>query len=250
MAGPAASATRAECAAKTAAGDVPAFFSSGVGVARTMPESTAKRSRKMFQPVYVQPMKSCALSLRILRRARAPAMLAVSVLACPSVLGQSEESLLDDFLAVASVFTHPRCANCHAPGDAPLQGAEQRPHSMQVRRGADGLGWVGARCESCHAASASGWPNSPPAVPGWRMPSEELPMVFAGKRPGELCRQLKDPEQTGRSGLGEALEHTLEDPLIEWAFAPGPGREPPPLDRAAFFERLARWATNGATCPP
>ena len=75
-------------------------------------------------------------------------------------------------------------------------------------------------------------------------------MVFTGRTPGEICRQLKDPEQTGRAGLGEALEHTLHDPLVEWAFDPGPDREPPPIERDAFFELLARWATNGAPCPP
>src|SRR2546427_251449 len=59
------------------------------------------------------------------------------------------------FTEVATVLTHPRCLNCHVPGDSPLQGDEGRPHDMNVRRAADGRGTPAARCTNCHQAANS-----------------------------------------------------------------------------------------------
>ena len=48
------------------------------------------------------------------------------------------------------VFQHPRCQNCHIPGDAPLQFDAGLPHAMDVERGPDGKGAPGLPCSTCH----------------------------------------------------------------------------------------------------
>lgn len=42
------------------------------------------------------------------------------------------------FATVQRVLQHPRCQNCHIPGDAPLQFDEGRVHAQFVKRGGDG----------------------------------------------------------------------------------------------------------------
>lgn len=158
--------------------------------------------------------------------------------------------LLEDFQAVAQVFVHPRCANCHAAGDSPAQTDSGRPHSMNVQRGPAGVGVPGAYCVACHAPKpVSQDPVMPPAGKGWRMPGAETPMVFAGRTTQELCRQLKDPNATGRKSLRESLKHVVHDELVSWSFAPGAGRSRPPMGKKEFFKRLARWVKHGAPCP-
>jgi len=39
------------------------------------------------------------------------------------------------FSTVQQVLQHPRCQNCHIPGDAPLQFDAGLPHTMAVARG-------------------------------------------------------------------------------------------------------------------
>jgi len=53
------------------------------------------------------------------------------------------------FDTVYQVLLHPRCANCHPAGDAPLQFDDGRPHGQNIthRSEANGL-----PCASCHRA--------------------------------------------------------------------------------------------------
>ena len=39
------------------------------------------------------------------------------------------------FSEVATVLTHPRCLNCHVPGESPGQGASLAAHDPPVLRG-------------------------------------------------------------------------------------------------------------------
>jgi hypothetical protein len=41
----------------------------------------------------------------------------------------------------------------------------------------------------------------PPENPKWALPPPEMKMVFVGKSAGELCRQIKDPNQNGGRSL-------------------------------------------------
>jgi len=71
-------------------------------------------------------------------------LLACSVLllaACkPRVSEEQKAQGLKAFATVEQVFQHPRCSNCHIPGDQPLQFDSQTPHMMNVVRGPEGKG--------------------------------------------------------------------------------------------------------------
>jgi hypothetical protein len=54
------------------------------------------------------------------------------------------------FEAMLPVLHHPRCMNCHSPGDFPRQGDDSHPHAMNVRRGSEGRGVTSQKCSTCH----------------------------------------------------------------------------------------------------
>src|SRR5215831_18664978 len=68
----------------------------------------------------------------------------------PSSAASSAEGV-PAFETIRAVLQHPRCQNCHIPGDAPLQFDEGRVHSLNVLRGPDGKGAPGLPCATCHA---------------------------------------------------------------------------------------------------
>src|SRR5690349_18821376 len=91
-----------------------------------------------------------------------------SLAACvPAATVDPEERVqaITAFATVQQVLQHPRCQNCHIPGDAPLQFDAGLPHQMAVARGPDGHGSPGLPCASCHGAAnppASYGPHAPP----------------------------------------------------------------------------------------
>ena len=93
----------------------------------------------------------------------------------------------------------------------------------------------------------------PPGVPhvepfpDWQLAPIE--MAIEGRSPGELCRQLKDPKQTGNLSLRDIIFHLDEDPLVLWAFDPGAGRTPIRIPHDVFIEAAREWANAGAPCP-
>jgi hypothetical protein len=108
----------------------------------------------------------------------------------------------------------------------------------------------GLPCTTCHRAANGTAPGSPPGVPGWHMPSREMPMVFQGKSPHDLCEQLKDPARNGGRS-GEALaEHMGHDPLVLWGWSPGPGRSAPRVPHDVFAKAAETWVHEGMPCPP
>src|SRR3989449_5653350 len=120
------------------------------------------------------------------------------------------------FLAAAPVFTHPRCQNCHPAGDAPLEGDDSHPHAQSVKRGPDGRGKYGMKCSACHQLTNLPGANMPPGAPNWHLPPPNMRMVFVGRTPGELCRQLKDPSQNGGKTIHQIIEHVTSDKLVLW----------------------------------
>lgn len=153
------------------------------------------------------------------------------------------------FLEVHKVFTSPRCQNCHPAGDAPLQGDDSHVHLQNVKRGKDGRGVTAMRCETCHQSSNLPGDHMPPGNPRWGLPSPEHKMVFAGRTPAELCRQLKDPKQTGGRSLRQLLEHVADDELVAWGWNPGDGRALPPLSHQEIIAQMKIWIDGGAACP-
>ena len=153
------------------------------------------------------------------------------------------------FLQVYKVFTSPRCQNCHPAGDAPLQGDDSHVHLQYVKRGKDGHGVYGMRCNTCHQTANLPGEHMPPGNPKWALPPPEHKMVFVGRTPAELCRQLKDPSQTGGRGLKQLLDHVSSDDLVGWGWDPGQGRALPPFTRAETSAQMKIWIDGGAACP-
>jgi len=147
------------------------------------------------------------------------------------------------------VFVSPRCQNCHPVGDAPLQGDDSHVHAQYVKRGPDGHGVYGMRCHTCHQDANLPGTNMPPGNPKWASPPPQKKMVFVGKTAGELCRQLKDPQQNGGRTIAQIITHVSSDDLVGWGWNPGEGRTLPPLSRPDFAAAMQEWANDGAACP-
>jgi cytochrome c5 len=155
----------------------------------------------------------------------------------------------DAFMQVYKVFTSPRCQNCHPSGDAPLQGDDSHPHLQNVKRGKDGHGVYGMRCDTCHQTTNLAGHHMPPGNPKWSLPSPEHKMVFVGRTPAELCRQLRDPSQNGGRSLQQLYDHLASDDLVGWGWNPGDGRTLPPLSRPDTAAQMKQWIDGGAACP-
>ena len=161
---------------------------------------------------------------------------------------ESSEKSVRAFRDVASVLTSPRCLNCHVPGDGPLQGDDNHPHAMNVKRGADGKGSEALHCSACHQTENSKIIHGPPGAADWQLPSPKTPMAWKGLSTGELCRTLKDPTKNGNRSLKDLIPH-MDTSLVRWAWNPGPGRTPPAVSHDEFVSRLKEWIETGAACP-
>ena len=173
--------------------------------------------------------------------------------ASPGAAPVSRQEGLAAFETVRAVLQHPRCQNCHIPGDAPLQFDDGRPHAMGVVRGPDGKGAPGLPCATCHGvanAPASYGPHVPPGAPNWHLPPPERKMVFIGLPSGELCRRLKDEKENGGKSTDALLHHMAEDKLVLWGWAPGAGRGPVPVPHDELVAKLKQWIEAGAPCAP
>jgi hypothetical protein len=168
---------------------------------------------------------------------------------CRSASGAKDTSGSAAFDVVYSVLQHPRCLNCHPAGDAPLQGEDGRPHAQEVRRGPEGEGLYGMRCDACHQTANLEGAHLPPGAPNWHLPTPEMPLVFEDKSPTELCRALRDPAQNGGKTPDALLEHVASDPLVLWGWDPGPGRFPVTTPHAEFVAAMRAWVEGGCGCP-
>jgi hypothetical protein len=150
------------------------------------------------------------------------------------------------FTEAGKVFRHPRCANCHAAGDRPLQGERGALHQPPVSRGADGTGPPGLRCAACHT-DANYDAVRVPGVVGWQQ--APAAMALQGRSLAEVCAQIKDEDRNGARTLDDIVKHTATDPLVVWAWTPGAGREPAPGTHATFLALVKAWVATGAVCP-
>ena len=155
------------------------------------------------------------------------------------------------FETVREVLQHPRCQNCHVPGDAPLQFDQGLPHEMNVRRGRDGHGRVGMECSSCHQTRnlpAEYGLRAPPGAPNWHLPPENMKMVFIDLSLAELCRVLKDPASNGGKSAEQLIEHVAADKLVLWGWNPGGERAPVSVPHAQFVGAFKEWVAGGMPC--
>ncbi len=157
------------------------------------------------------------------------------------------------FETVRAVLQHPRCQNCHIPGDAPLQFDDGRVHAQFVQRGTDGHGAAGLPCSTCHGNEnppASFGARTPPGAPGWHLPPPDKKMVFIGLGSGALCRGLKDVKANGGKDLAALTHHVTHDKLVLWGWNPGGGRAPVSIPHAQFVAKWNQWVAAGAPCAP
>jgi hypothetical protein len=184
----------------------------------------------------------------------ATGMLASAVLTLANAQKTSTSGQHDDvaaaaaFEAIVPVLHHPRCMNCHSSGDYPRQGDDSHPHSMEVRRGPDGVGGTVVQCSSCHQDHNLDGLHTPPGAPGWHLPPSSTPMIWEGLSDRQLCELFKNSDQNGgRDAIG-IVEH-MRTPLVQWGWHPGQGRTPVPVPQRVFFAKIREWATKGAGCP-
>jgi hypothetical protein len=153
---------------------------------------------------------------------------------------------------VRSVLQHPRCRNCHIPGDRPLQGEDSVEHNQLVVRGRTGHGAPANECGSCHLDSnlpLSYGPNAPPGSPDWHLPPPHMKMVFFGLSPRDLCQTIKNPRATGGKNLAAMMAHIRDNGQVAWGWAPGGTRTLPPATRAETVAAFKTWMDAGAPCP-
>ena len=196
------------------------------------------------------------------RRGALPGVIAIVLLAvqaaifsavAPAAPKATKEEGLTAFKTVRAVLQHPRCQNCHIPGDAPLQFDAGLVHSQNVLRGPDGNGAPGLACSTCHATAnppASYGEHMPPGAPNWHLPPPERKMVFIGLSSSELCRGLKDETSNGGKNLDALLQHVSSDKLVLWGWSPGMGRDPVSVPHDEFVAKFKQWVAAGAPCAP
>lgn len=176
---------------------------------------------------------------------------AASVVGAATSSGDTTKGLVA-FKTVQKVLQHPRCQNCHIPGEAPLQFDAGLTHAMNVQRGAEGKGAAGLPCATCHGSAnppASYGEHVPPGAPNWHLPPPERKMVFIHVSTRELCARLKDTTQNGGKDMAALIEHVDHDQLVLWGWNPGLGREPVSVPHAEFVAAFKTWADAGAPCP-
>ena len=189
------------------------------------------------------------------RTAIIPAACGIAVAAAlrsaPPATSVSEQDGVAAFETVRAVLQHPRCQNCHIPGDAPLQFDAGLPHTQNVLRGPEGKGAPGLACATCHGMAnppASYGASMPPGAPNWHLPPPERKMVFLNLSSGELCRVVRDPEKNGGKDFAALTEHVAHDQLVLWGWHPGAGRAPVPVPHAEFVAKFKTWIDAGAPC--
>jgi hypothetical protein len=162
---------------------------------------------------------------------------------------QNDVRAREAFLAAIPVLKHPRCLNCHSAGDYPRQGDDGHMHAQNVKRGTDGRGRYGQKCGACHQDYNVAGLNMPPGAPNWRLPRRNMPMIWEGKTPAQICQQMKDPKQNGGKKIAQIVEHVTSDKLVMWGWNLGEGRTPPPMGHDEFAQKMAEWARYGCACP-
>ena len=151
------------------------------------------------------------------------------------------------FTEAADVLFHPRCMNCHPSGDAPTIRDDSQPHMFNVKRGPEGKGAGAMNCTLCHGEANK--PGGAPGVANWHMPPENMPMVFQGRTPGELCRQLKDPKHEWRKdGRADHRTH-LQRPSCPVGMEPRRGTDGPEDEPQGVLGEDERVGEKGSRLP-
>ena len=157
------------------------------------------------------------------------------------------------FTEAGKVLLDPRCLNCHPKDRQPTQGNDMHPHMPPMHAATSGRGERGLACESCHQKTNTATnAKAIASVPGGGNPHWALPpasMSWQGKTLSEICEQLKDRKRNGDHDLEGIHHHVATDPLVAWAWNPGPGRRPAPGSQKEFADLIGAWVQTGGHCP-
>lgn len=175
-------------------------------------------------------------------------LISIFLFAVAAMAQTTQLSSFQAFQKASSVLRHPRCINCHIPGDQPLNGANGEPHPMLVKRGADGLGTPVVRCTTCHQETNGELPHSPPGARDWKLPPPQTRMAWVGLDDRQLCNAILSTRINGGMTRDKIIHHVESDTRVLWAWDPGPGRDAPPMDRHQFVELIHVWIEKGASC--
>jgi cytochrome c5 len=152
------------------------------------------------------------------------------------------------FMDVYRVLMSPRCMNCHPSGDVPLQGDDSHLHTMLPKRGKEGKGLYAMKCSNCHQPTNIPGLHKPPGNPNWHLPPADMKMVFQGRTPYQLAKQLMNPKTNGNKTIAQLIAHA-DDGLVKAGWNMGEGRTLPPLSHAEFKKAWLTWINNGAYAP-
>jgi len=152
------------------------------------------------------------------------------------------------FMEVYKVLMSPRCMNCHPSGDVPLQGDDNQLHVGLPKRGKDGKGLYAMKCSNCHQDTNQEGLNKPPGHPKWHLPPANMKMIFQGRTPSQLAKQLVNPKTNGNKSLQQLIKH-VDDGLVKAGWNPGEGRTVPPMSHEEFKKVWVTWITQGAYAP-
>jgi hypothetical protein len=152
------------------------------------------------------------------------------------------------FMDVYRVLMSPRCMNCHPSGDVPLQGDDSHLHTMLPKRGKEGKGLYAMKCSNCHQPTNIAGLHKPPGNPNWHLPPANMRMVFQGRTPYQLAKQLMNPKTNGNKTIAQLIAHA-DDGLVKAGWNMGEGRTLPPLSHAEFKKAWLTWINNGAYAP-
>ena len=166
----------------------------------------------------------------------------------PLVVKKDSIASVKAFTAVYAVLMSPRCMNCHPAGDIPLQGDDSHLHTMFPKRGVEGKGVLAMKCANCHQPENTPGLHTPPGNPNWHLPPANMKMVFEGKTPRQLAKQLIDPNQNGHKNMKKLIEHA-DDGLVLAGWNMGEGRTLPPMSHAEFKKAWLTWLSTGAYAP-
>lgn len=169
-------------------------------------------------------------------------------IAPPLVIKKDSLASVQAFKEVYRVLKSPRCMNCHPAGDIPLQGDDSHLHTMSPKRGVEGKGLSAMKCANCHQPENTPGLHTPPGNPNWHLPPANMKMVFQGKTPYQLAKQLVNPKQNGNKNMQQLIEHA-DDGLVLSGWNPGEGRTLPPISHAAFKKAWITWIKTGAYAP-
>ena len=180
------------------------------------------------------------------------AALPLALAACSRPETPERAQAVAAFATVQRVLQHPRCQNCHIPGNAPLQFDAGLTHAMGVMRGPAGHGAPGLPCATCHGESnppASYGPNAPPGAPHWGLPPPDHKMAWFGLSPAALCEMVKDKRRNGGRDFAALIAHVSEDKLVLWGWNPGGDRAPVSVPHDELVAKFKQWAAAGGPCP-